>query len=128
MIFLVRSRNTLFRSVKVPTNTKPLVAGDAATGERFTWVPKYPDAQAENIRTVRSHELVSYGYRFHAKEDAAQALAFYETRLRAAGFTVVTKNDTGELHAENPDRTRALDVTVAKIETGAEVGVAAIER
>ena len=128
MVFLVRSRNTLFRSSKVPANTQPLIADDAASGERFTWLPKYPHAQPENIRTVRTHELVSYGFRFHAQQDAAHTLAFYETQLRAAGFTVLVKNETGELHAENPDRRRALDVTVAKIADGTEVGVAAVEK
>jgi len=131
MLYLTRSHSSLFRLSKAPPPDSPsgaLVTGDAASGERFAWVPEFAGAQKENIKTVRTHQQVSFGYRFPAKQDEAQVLTFYETRLRALGFTVVKKLESGELHAESPDRKRIFDVTLGKIPDGTEVGVAAVER
>jgi len=91
-------------------------------------VPQFPDTEKENIRTSRTHEQLSYGYRFRAKQDPPSMLAFYETRLRALGFSVVAKNETGDLHGESPDRKRAIDIVIQKMSDGNEVGVTAVER
>lgn len=114
--------------------SKPLLPSTAADGtERFKWVPRFPNAQVENVRTGRTSQQASYGYRFHTEQDQAAVFSYYETQLRTAGFSVVAKlgnpkDEDGALHAENPDRKRILDVTTAKVPTGLEIGVAAVER
>jgi hypothetical protein len=141
MIVLVLNRKTLFAprgakigagtGLKSPLAAKPLLTGGVTSGERFGWLPQPPDSEKEDISTSRSSELISYGYRFHTREDPPQLLAFYETHLRALGFKVVTKSDTAtsySIHAESPDRKRTLDVSAAKLAEGSEATVSAVER
>lgn len=141
VVVLALNRKTLFAprgaksgaglGLKSPFAAKPLLSGGVTSGERFGWLPQPPDGEKEDISTSRSSELISYGYRFHTREDPPQLLAFYETHLRALGFTVVTKSDTATsytMHAESPDRKRTLDVSAAKLAEGSEASVTAVER
>lgn len=108
----------------------PVESASAERQTRFNWVPVFESADVDDIRTQQSHEKISYGFHFVTAKRAAEILNFYETHLRAAGFMVVRQQhqDGGDLHAENPDRKRLLDVVVAQLKENSQVGVTATER
>ena len=140
VIYFVRSRQPVASG---PDNS-PSFRSDAPSSEgtrRFGWIPSYPGAEIENIRSSQGRGQLSYAYGFVASTKLSNVMNFYETQLRALGFTVVvkdqTKNANGlagvQLHAENPDRRRIIDVTmVDSTKPGSdaivEVGVTAQER
>jgi hypothetical protein len=136
-IFVVQYRKTLPSSA-VKTSTaaasKPFPSstpsGDGQS--RFAWLPSFPGAEVGNIRTKITHGEESYGYTFHAPGEFKDVSDFYSGKLKATGFTVVDKQhaDGVDLHAENPDRTRLLDISTVKSPSGSgtEVGVNATQR
>jgi hypothetical protein len=99
------------------TSRRPfLTDAPSESSNRFAWVPSYPEAQLENIRTVQNRDQLGYGYHFQVKDEGAKVRTFYESNLRSAGFTVIGKGGANgkswDLYAENPDRTRSIDVNV----------------
>ena len=137
VIYFIRSRQA-----PAPVSNAPFLS-EAPSAEgtgRFAWVPKFLGVELEDIHSSLSHSQLSYAYSFKTEETAKNIVAFYETRLRAIGFTVVIKDLGGlgaELHAENPDRKRIIDVKAASAakyakaasaKTSTAVGVAAVER
>jgi len=66
------------------------------------------------------------------KDDGAKVREFYENNLKSAGFTGIGKSGaTGkswDLYAENPDRTRSIDVNGNAQPEGVNVGVMAVVR
>jgi hypothetical protein len=136
-IFIVQYRKSLPPESTPTSSSKPFPtaapSGDGAT--RFAWIPPYPEAVVENIRTKITHGEQTYGYSFHAPGAFKEIAAFYRDRLKAAGFSVLDKQhpDGVELHAEYPDRTRLLDVSVTQPppgqpQPGTEVGITATQR
>jgi hypothetical protein len=111
---------------------KPLPAGayeDSAT--RFAWVPRYPDANVDNIRTQRTSDKTVYAYQFEFQSDFQPILTYYENQLRGAGFKVERKG-SGEvgvgLHAEDANQRRIVDVLASKLKGISEIDVTAAER
>jgi len=102
------------------------------SSNRFAWVPAYPGARLENIRTVQKRDQRSYGYHFQVKDESAKVRKFYESNLKNAGFTVIGKSGANgkswDLYAENPDRTRSIDVNGNAQPQGVNVGVMAVVR
>jgi hypothetical protein len=120
----------------------------------FAWVPHYPGAVTEDISSSVNHDRVSRGFHFRVTipdhpvgkappPDVAAVRTYYETQLRAAGFTVVMKvvpkNETangtksapasdGILHAESSDGKRILELTLATDSAGLQGNVAAVEK
>ena len=97
----------------------------------FAWIPRYPGANVENIRTRETSKVLSYGFEFQSSDAPAAIAAFFENGLRAAGFTVVKRSPGAEetdLHGESPDRKRLIDVGVDKAPSGATVTVSATEQ
>ena len=96
---------------------------------RFAWIPAYPGARLEDIRTIQNHDQLAYGYHFQVKDEGAAVRKFYESKLRNAGFTVIGKGGvTGkswDLYAENADLTRSIDVNGNALPEGVSVGVLA---
>lgn len=131
VIFLVQYRKSLppaSTSNSTPTAAKPFPSPEG--GQGFAWIPAYPGAEIENIRTKLTHGEQSYGYRFHTPDEFKKVDDFYADQLKAAGFTVIEKQhpDGVDLHAEYPDRTRLLDVSTLKTPPGTEVGITATQR
>ena len=66
------------------------------------------------------------------KDEGAKVREFYESNLRSAGFTVIGKGGANgkswDLYAENPDRTRSIDVNGNAQPEGVNVGVMAVVR
>ncbi len=102
------------------------------TSNRFAWVPSYPGARLENIRTVQKRDQLGYGYHFQVKDEGTKVRKFYESELKSAGFTVIGKGGANgkswDLYAENPDRTRSIDVNGNAQSEGLSVGVMAVVR
>lgn len=102
------------------------------SSNRFAWVPSYPGARLENIRTVQNRDQLGYGYHFQVKAEGDKVRKFYESNLRSAGFTVIGKGGANgkswDLYAENPDRTRSIDVNGNAQPEGVNVGVMAVVR
>lgn len=102
------------------------------SSNRFAWVPAYPGARLENIRTVQNRDQRGYGYHFQVKDESAKVRKFYESNLKSAGFTVIGKSGANgkswDLYAENPDRTRSIDVNGNAQPEGVNVGVIAVVR
>jgi hypothetical protein len=128
---LQKQRNPSARDHAVtpkPYLTEPL----SESSNRFAWVPSYPGAQLENIRTVQNRDQLGYGYHFQVKDAGAKVRTFYESNLKSAGFTVIGKGgangNSWDLYAENPDRTRSVDVNGNAQPEGVNVGVMAVVR
>jgi len=102
------------------------------SSNRFAWVPSYPGARLENIRTVQNRDQLGYGYHFQVKDEGDKVRNFYESNLKGAGFTVIGKGGPNgkswDLYAENPDRTRSIDVNGNAQPEGVNVGVMAVMR
>ena len=129
--FVQRQRTSSSRNASA--TGKLFLAGspsDAAT--RFDWIPSYPGAEIEDIQTSRSHDQLAYSFDYHVKDDGAKVRAFYETTLRAAGFTVIGKGgatgNSWDLYGENPDRTRTIDLNGNAQPEGVRVRVKAVVR
>ncbi len=144
-IFTVEYRNSLPQAKQAAAAKKainkpfPSVAPSAEGTASFAWIPKYPDAQLENINTKQTREELSYGFNFHTAQDFGQALAFYGDELRKQGFKVELKvegkaqdkqprENGGQLHAESADGARSFDVIATKGASGAEIAVTAVQR
>jgi hypothetical protein len=118
----------------------PAVAPSAEGATRFGWVPKFPDAQLENITTKQTRDEISYGFSFHSGQTFDKVLAFYGDQLQKEGFKVELKvaassvsakdpgGNSGQLQAVSPDGARSLDVIASKADAGAEIGVRAVQR
>jgi hypothetical protein len=123
----------------------PSVAPSSEGSTRFAWVPRYPDAQLENINTRQTRDQLSYGFSFHTAEEFGKVLAFYGDQLQKQGFKIelkvnagapseksalerATRENGGQLHAESTDGTRSFDVVASKAASGAEIGVTAVQR
>ena len=102
------------------------------SSNRFAWVPSYPGVRLENIRTVQNRDQLGYGYHFQVKDEGTKVRKFYESKLKSAGFTVIGKGGANgkswDLYAENPDRTRSIDVNGNAQAEGVNVGVMAMVR
>jgi len=102
------------------------------SSNRFAWVPSYPGDRLENIRTVQNRDQLGYGYHFQVKDEGDKVRNFYESNLKGAGFTVIGKGGPNgkswDLYAENPDRTRSIDVNGNAQPEGVNVGVMAVMR
>ncbi|HEV2198582.1 MAG TPA: hypothetical protein VGR73_02080 [Bryobacteraceae bacterium] len=97
----------------------------------FAWIPRYPGANIANIRTRETSKILSYGFEFQSADASAAVAAFFESGLRTAGLTVVTRSPSAgeiDLHGESPDRKRLIDVGVDKAPSGATVTVSATEQ
>jgi hypothetical protein len=145
-IFTVQYRNSLPQAKQAAAAKKainkpfPSAAPSAEGSASFAWIPKYPDAQLENISTKQTREELSYGFSFHTAQDFGQALAFYGDQLRKQGFKVELKveggnggdkqapQNGGQLHAESADGARSFDVIANKAASGAEIVVTAVQR
>lgn len=74
---------------------------------------------------------LSYGFSFVTPDAGEKVLSFYQSRLRAAGFTVDVKSlgdAGGQLHAEDSGGKRSLDLTAGKAAGGTEAGALAVEK
>ncbi len=145
-IFTVTYRNSLPQARQAAAAKKavnkpfPSVAPSAEGSASFAWIPKYPDAQLENISTKQTREELSYGFSFHTPQDFGQVLAFYGDQLRKQGFKVelrveggnggdkTASQNGGQLHAESADGARSFDVIANKAAAGAEIVVTAVQR
>jgi hypothetical protein len=146
-IFTVQYRKSLPEAKRAASSAKtvsnkpfPSVAPSSEGATRFSWIPKFPDAQLENISTKQTRDEVSYGFSFHTTQDFGQVLTFYGDELRKQGFKVELKVEAsgagqktapengGQLHADSSDGTRSFDVVATKAASGAEVGVTAVQR
>jgi hypothetical protein len=145
-IFTVQYKKSLpqDKSVAAPKKTAsnkpfPAVAPSAEGATRFGWVPKFPDAQLENITTKQTRDEISYGFSFHAGQTFDKVLAFYGDQLQKEGFKVELKvaassvsakdpgGNSGQLQAVSADGVRSLDVIASKADAGAEIGVRAVQ-
>jgi hypothetical protein len=112
---------------------RPFLTGPPSESlNRFAWVTSYPGTRLENIRTVQNRDQLDYGYHFQVKDEGAKVRKFYESSLRSAGFTVIGKSgangESWDLYAENPDRTRSIDVNGNAQPEGVNMGVMAVVR
>ena len=117
----------------VVTPKQPFLADTTSENStRFAWVPSYPGAQLENIHTAQNGDQLRYGYNFQVKDQGTKVREFYERNLKSAGFTVIgkggAKGKSWDLYAENPDRTRSIDVNGNAQQEGVNVGVMAVVR
>lgn len=141
-IFTVQYKKSLPKAPAMKAQTaaasnKPFLstAPSSEGSTRFAWVPKFPEAQLENINTKQTRQELSYGFSFHTAEEFGKVLAFYGDQLQKQNFKVELKVDAkqahengGQLHADSPDNTRSLDVVAVKAPAGAEIGVTAVQR
>jgi hypothetical protein len=144
-IFTVQYKKSLPQDKSAATAAKgasnkpfPATAPSSEGGTRFGWVPKIPDAQLENIRTKQTRDEISYGFSFHTAREFGEVLSFYGDQLQKEGFKVELKVDAGQnkgahenagqIHAASPDGARSLDVIASKADSGAEIGVMAVQR
>ena len=136
-IFVVQYRKSVPQPKPAPasTSTKPFLtdAPSSEGGNRFAWIPAFPDAELHGINTKQTHEQLTYGFSFHTTQGFQPVLAFYREKLQAAGFQVGVKESGGtggELHADSADGKRSFDAVAAKVlqGTGAEIGVTAVQR
>jgi hypothetical protein len=146
-IFTVQYRKSLPQAKRAVSSVKtagnkpfPSVAPSSEGSTRFAWIPKFPDAQLENISTKQTRDELSYGFSFHTTQDFGQVLAFYGDQLRKQGFKVELKVEAGgahdkeahenggQLHAESTDGARSFEVVATKAASGSEVGVTAVQR
>ena len=145
-VFTLVYRRSVPQATRAPStaaaSNKPFPSGAPSSegATRFSWVPRFPGAQVENINTRRTREQISYGYSFHTATEFGEVLSFYGDQLQKAGFKVELKVDGssgadkkahengGQLHADSPDGARSFDVLAAKSASGSEIGVTAIER
>ena len=129
---LQEQRNLSARDHAVTPRPPFLTEPPSESSNRFAWVPLYPGARLENIRTVQNRDQLGYGYHFQVKDEGDKVRKFYESNLKRAGFTVIGKGGPNgkswDLYAENPDRTRSIDVNGNAQPEGVNVGVMAVMR
>ena len=132
VILLQKQKNHSARDHAVTPRQPFLTDPSSESSNRFAWVPSYPGARLENIRTVQKADQLSYEYQFQVKDEGAKVRIFYESYLKSAGFTVIGKGGaegkSWDLYAESPDRTRSIDVNGNAQAEGVNVGVVAVVR
>ena len=96
---------------------------------RFAWVPAYPGAELIATHTTRNGGQLIYKGEFHAKDDGATVRAFFESKLKAAGFDVIGKGgltgNSWDLRADDPNGMRTIDVSGNAQTQGVRIGVTA---
>jgi hypothetical protein len=115
-------------SMTVTSDKGTMVIGGGDGSQVPDWVPGYPGAKADSFSNVRSGGENSGTFSIHTQDSAETVIAFYETKLKAAGFEVekgmLDANGAmgGNLVARSGNRT--VNVTVATQE-GATQGLIA---
>ena len=131
-VLLQKQRNPSARDHAITPRQPLLTEPPSESSNRFAWVPSYPGARLENIRIVQNRDQLGYGYDFQVKDEGDKVRSFYESNLKSAGFTVIGKSGPNgkswDLYAENPDRTRSIDVNGNAQPEGVNVGVLAVMR
>lgn len=152
VLYLVWLRGPFHSKPKPSSQPLRTLSPSAEGAAAFAWLPRFPGAVTEDITNSVNHERVSRSFHFRVppaasasgdssstarsatappetgqSPDGGAVRTYYETQLRAAGFTVVVKSD-GVLHAESPDGKRILEMTVAASQAGVEGNVAAVEK
>ena len=133
-IFVIQYRKSVPQERVTAASTKPFMtdAPSSEGGNRFAWIPAFPETELRNISTKQTRDQLSYGFSFHTARDFKEVLDFYRTRLQAANFKVEvtqTGDAGGQLHADSFDGKRSFDVVAAKVTSGpgAEIGVTAVQ-
>jgi hypothetical protein len=115
-------------SMTVTSDQGTMVIGGGDGGQVPDWVPSYPGAKADSFSNVRVGEENSGTFSIHTPDPADTVLAFFEQKLKAAGFEVEkgTLETSGALGGNLLGRSgnRTVNVTVATQE-GATQGLIA---
>jgi hypothetical protein len=98
---------------------------------KFSWVPRYPGAEVDSVRTQHTAEQTVYAFQYEFQGEFQPVLTYYEQQLKGAGFKVERKaaTETGQaLHAEDAGPRRTVDVMASRLKGITEVDVTAAER
>lgn len=104
-------------TMSVTTNQGTMVLGGGDGSQVPAWIPGYPGARSDSFSNVKAGGENSGTFSIHTSDAAEAVLAFYEEKLKAAGFEVeMTTLETngalgGTLVGRSGDRT--VNVTVA---------------
>jgi len=124
MFYFVRQQ----QPAKTASRTLPAGSPSEENSVRFAWVPRYPGAELDGIRTKRTADQTTYAFQFEVKGDFAPVISFYESQLQAGGFKV-TRKGGGEfgaaVHAEEGTGRRWIDITAGKAQGVSEIDVTA---
>lgn len=115
-------------SMTVTSDQGTMVIGGGDGSQVPDWVPAYPGARADSFSNVRAGDENSGTFSIHTQDSAETVLAYYEAKLKAAGFEVEkgTLETSGALGGNLLARSgsRTVNVTVATQE-GATQGLIA---
>ncbi len=104
-------------TMKITSERGTMVFGGGDGSQVPSWIPSYPGARSDAFANVRSDEEASGSFSIHTADGSDVVLAFFEQRLRDAGFEVekTTIEKGGALGGTLTARSggRSLNVTVA---------------
>jgi hypothetical protein len=77
-------------SVEFKSDKGSMTVGASSDAEMPGWLPAYAGAQPQGTYSMKSTEGESGSFHFTTNDSVEKVIAFYESQLKAAGFTVNT--------------------------------------
>ncbi|MGH9559163.1 MAG: hypothetical protein ACRD30_07970, partial [Bryobacteraceae bacterium] len=105
--------------------------GSAAASAVAEWVPVYPGAPPQGTLSSENAEGSQNTYSFKTADAPAKVLAYYQDRLKGAGFTVntMTSGDQGGIvQAEDSGKKRSLLISASSADGQTAGSITAIEK
>jgi hypothetical protein len=129
LYIVIREGKPLKKAPAVPNfrSSAPSSEGEHS----FAWIPRYPGAEVNNIRTRETEKELTYGFEFQTVDAPTAVADYYERGLRAAGLTVNTRRPSGDetnIHGESSSPARMIDVGIDKVQTGSFISVGATQK
>jgi len=78
--------------LEVKTGEGSMTFGAGGEAERPDWVPEYPGSEPEGMYSTTGPQGLSAAFTFATPDSAEDVMAFYEEKLKSAGFEVTTSS------------------------------------
>jgi hypothetical protein len=118
-------------SLTVKSSDGTVKIGGGAGNQMPAWVPVYPGSSPEGTFSASAKEGENNGYHFKTNDGPAKVLDYFQSQLKAAGFTISMASNTpsgGMVIGQDAAQNRTLTITVGEAGGGSEVNVMAAEK
>lgn len=116
--------------LKVTSDEGTMTVGSGSSGEPLpSWVPSYPGVTPMSTLSKTGEDELYGNYSFQTSDSVEKVLEYFETELKAAGFTLEKSNvqsgvlAMGHINAKTDDGRRTVDVSVIPVDKIAQVTV-----
>jgi hypothetical protein len=120
--------------IEVKSDKGTMTFGAGGSAEAPDWVPAYPGSQPEGMYSAKGAQGTTAAFTFDTEDAPEKVIAFYEEKLKDAGFEVTTSTfkkgatlSGGLINAVAEAEKRQVHVTVSAEDAGTKVAVNFVE-